>query len=100
MADGKELTAHQRLLLTMLKDFDAVCRKHNIRYQLFAGTALGAVREHGFIPWDDDIDVILLRSEYERFFEEAAGDFNAEISRAIIFRKIRQCGACSLLRPR
>lgn len=79
MADGKELTAHQRLLLTMLKDFDAVCRKHNIRYQLFAGTALGAVREHGFIPWDDDIDVILLRSEYERFFEEAAGDFDAEI---------------------
>ena len=72
-----KMTAHQELLLTMLKDFDAVCRRHNIKYQLFAGTALGAVREHGFIPWDDDIDVILLRSEYERFFGEAAGDFDS-----------------------
>ena len=59
----KDMTAHQTLLLEMLKDFDAVCRKHGIRYQLFAGTALGAVRHHGFIPWDDDLDVILMRSE-------------------------------------
>lgn len=45
----KDMTAHQALLLEMLKDFDAVCRKHHISYQLFAGTALGAVRHHGFI---------------------------------------------------
>ena len=70
------MTPHQELLLEMLKDFDTVCRKHGIHYQLFAGTALGAVRHRGFIPWDDDVDVILLRSEYERFFEEAAADFN------------------------
>lgn len=74
-----QMTAHQRLLLEMLKDFDAVCRKHDIRYQLFAGTALGAVRHQGFIPWDDDVDVILLRSEYERFFEEAASDFDSKL---------------------
>mgnify|MGYP004676199613 FL=1 len=73
------ITAHQSLLLEMLKDFDAVCRKHEIHYQLFAGTALGAVRHHGFIPWDDDVDVILLRSEYERFFTEAAGDLDSDI---------------------
>lgn len=79
METVKEITAHQKLLLEMLKDFDAVCRKHNIRYQLFAGTALGAVRHQGFIPWDDDIDVILLRSEYERFFREAAADFDPDI---------------------
>ena len=72
------LTDHQRALLEMLKDFDAVCQRHGIKYQLFAGTALGTVRHHGFIPWDDDVDVILLRSEYERFFEEAAKDFDAE----------------------
>lgn len=63
----------------MLKDFDAVCRRHGIRYQLFAGSALGAVRHNGFIPWDDDLDVILSRSEYERFFREAAMDFDPEI---------------------
>lgn len=74
-----ELTPHQKLLLDMLKDFDAVCRAHNIHYQLFAGTALGAVRHHGFIPWDDDLDVILMRSEYERFFSEAAADFDPEV---------------------
>lgn len=76
---GGEMTAHQALLLEMLKDFDAVCHKHGIRYQLFAGTALGAVRHHGFIPWDDDLDVILMRSEYDRFFAEAAEDFDPEI---------------------
>lgn len=52
------MTAHQSLLLEMLKDIDTVCRKHRISYQLFAGTALGAVRHHGFIPWDDDADII------------------------------------------
>ena len=63
----------------MLHDFDKVCRDHEIRYQLFAGTALGAVRHSGFIPWDDDIDVILMRDEYERFFREAAGDFDSVV---------------------
>lgn len=72
----KEMTAHQALLLEMLKDIDAVCKKHQISYQLFAGTALGAVRHHGFIPWDDDVDIIMPRSEYERFFNEAAKDFD------------------------
>ena len=78
-AQPEKRTKHQELLLEMLKDFDAVCRKHHIAYQLFAGTALGAARHHGFIPWDDDVDVILMRSEYERFFSEAAGDFDPEI---------------------
>lgn len=78
MGEVKLMTAHQTLLLEMLKDFDAVCRKHHISYQLFAGTALGAVRHHGFIPWDDDVDVILMRSEYDRLLTEAAGDFDPE----------------------
>jgi phosphorylcholine metabolism protein LicD len=50
------MTAHQTLLLEMLKDIDIVCKRRRISYQLFAGTALGAVRHHGFIPWDDDVD--------------------------------------------
>ena len=73
-----ELSEHQKVLLSMLKDFDAVCEKHGIRYMLFAGTALGAVRHSGFIPWDDDADVILMRADYEKFFECAAKDFDAE----------------------
>lgn len=79
MEAAKDMNAHQRLLLEMLKDVDAVCRKHHIRYQLFAGTALGAARQGGFIPWDDDLDVILARSEYERFFREAVDDFDPKI---------------------
>lgn len=71
-----KMTAHQELLLEMLKDIDTICKKHRISYQLFAGTALGAIRHHGFIPWDDDVDIIMLRSEYERFFSEAASDFD------------------------
>lgn len=66
----------QETLLQMLADFDEVCRKYDIKYTLFAGTALGAVRHQGFIPWDDDLDIIMLRSEYERFFELAAKDFS------------------------
>lgn len=62
----------------MLKDFDDVCQRHGIPYQLFSGTALGAVRHHGFIPWDDDIDVVMLREDYERFFDKAAKDFDSE----------------------
>lgn len=62
---------HQQALLTLLKEFDRVCRHLNIPYILFAGTMLGAVRHHGFIPWDDDLDVMMLREDYDRFLREA-----------------------------
>ncbi len=51
----------------ILKAFDAFCRAHSLRYSLSDGTLLGAVRHRGFIPWDDDIDVYMLRPEYDRF---------------------------------
>ena len=51
----------------VLKYFDAFCRKEGIEYFLFAGTLLGAVRHGGFIPWDDDIDIAMKRSEFEKF---------------------------------
>lgn len=72
------LDEHQTMLLSMLKDLDRVCRKHGIRYTLFSGTALGAVRHRGFIPWDDDIDVIMLRKDYEKFFSVAASDLDCQ----------------------
>lgn len=70
------LKDHQAMLAEMLGDFDDVCRRHGIRYALFAGTALGAVRHKGFIPWDDDLDVILLREDYDRLLEVARDAFD------------------------
>lgn len=57
----------QLTMLTILKVFDAFCRKHGIKYSLYAGSLLGAVRHKGFIPWDDDLDVCMSRAEYTRF---------------------------------
>lgn len=53
--------------LLMLERLDEVCRKHDITYWAFYGTLLGAVRHQGFIPWDDDIDLVMFRDDYERF---------------------------------
>ena len=68
---GATLSAHQQALAVLLEEFDRVCRKLNIPYMLFAGTMLGAVRHQGFIPWDDDLDVIMHRRDYERFLSDA-----------------------------
>lgn len=69
--DLKALSDHQKALLQLLAEFDRVCRKLNVPYTLFAGTMLGAVRHQGFIPWDDDLDVLMLRADYERFLSGA-----------------------------
>ena len=61
------LRAVQLEQLKVLLKIDKFCKTHGIEYFLDAGTALGAVRHHGFIPWDDDIDIGMLREDYERF---------------------------------
>ncbi|MEF9917337.1 MAG: LicD family protein [Lachnospiraceae bacterium] len=53
--------------LDMLKVFKDFCEKHNLRYYMWSGTLLGAVRHQGFIPWDDDVDVVMPREDYIRF---------------------------------
>ena len=70
---GSALQAHQGVLLELLTEFDRICRENDIGYVLFAGSALGAVRHRGFIPWDDDLDVAMLRADYERFLQVAPG---------------------------
>lgn len=70
--------AHQQALVVLLEEFDRVCKQLNIPYVLFAGTMLGAVRHQGFIPWDDDLDVLMLRRDYERFLAEADGVLDRE----------------------
>jgi LPS biosynthesis protein len=52
--------------LKLLDYFDQLCREHNLRYYIAYGTLLGAVRHQGFIPWDDDIDVVMFRDDYEK----------------------------------
>ena len=72
------LQEHQQALLSLLHEFDRVCRKLNISYYLFAGTLLGAVRHQGFIPWDDDLDVVMRRADYNRFLKEAPAELDTE----------------------
>ncbi len=67
------LNSLQEKLLGLLKWFDGFCRKENLRYYIIGGTCIGAARHQGFIPWDDDADVGMPRSDYEKLvslFEE------------------------------
>jgi lipopolysaccharide cholinephosphotransferase len=67
----EELRQLHGVQLALLQEFDRVCRRLGIPYQIAAGTLLGAVRHGGFIPWDDDIDVILRRADYRRLLRQA-----------------------------
>lgn len=103
---GDTLRRHQLVLLELLTEFDRICRNHDIPYVLFAGTALGAVRHQGFIPWDDDLDIAMLRTDYARFLQVAAGELaeqyylQAEFSHhwPMFFSKLRKNGTACMER--
>ena len=61
------MNVHQEHLLELLKEVDAFCREHQITYYCAGGTVIGAARHHGFIPWDDDIDIYMTRGEFRKF---------------------------------
>ena len=65
------MTEHQKAIFEVLCEFDRVCQIIDVKYSLGYGTMLGAVRHQGFIPWDDDIDIIMTRKEYDKFMEKA-----------------------------
>lgn len=64
-----ELEELKQLQLQILDEVASFCNQHNIKYFLMAGTLLGAVRHQGYIPWDDDIDIGMLREDYEKFIK-------------------------------
>ena len=62
------------ILLEIMKDIDKFCRENNIPYTISAGTMLGAIRHGGFIPWDDDADLFMLREDFDRFVKTYKSD--------------------------
>ena len=76
--DGTLVTVRmlQLKLLEIIKEIDRVCKKNNIEYFLAGGSCLGAVRHKGFIPWDDDMDIGMKRSEFKKFIKALDKDLD------------------------
>lgn len=66
------MTEKQEHLLQLFRELDEICKENNLRYVMAGGTAIGVVRNEGFIPWDDDVDVYMPRDDWEKLVELSA----------------------------
>ncbi len=76
--DLKRLRKLQLIELEILLEVDRVCKKNKINYFLSEGTLLGAIRHHGFIPWEDDVDIMMFREDYEKFCKIAGKELKKD----------------------
>ena len=84
----------------IVKDIDELCRNNNIEYYLFGGSAIGAIRHKGFIPWDDDLDIIMDNANYDKFVKVCRDQLDAEkyyfqeglVDWPMLFSKVRLKG--------
>ena len=88
-------------LLKIMEDVDRICRKHGLSYYLYGGTLLGAVRHGGFIPWDDDVDIVMPRADFQKFGEICQSELSdqyfwqtcfSDPAYPMLFAKIRKNG--------
>lgn len=102
-----DLRTLQMKELDILKELDRICKKHNLKYYMAWGTAIGAVRHKGFIPWDDDIDVCMPMNDYKKFIEVCKTelsepyffqDVHTDENSPFIWGKIRNSNTCSMIR--
>ena len=77
----------QSILLMILKDIKEICEKNNLTFCLIGGSAIGAIRHRGFIPWDDDIDIAMPRKDYEVFRNIINSQYNEKYSMTDSIRK-------------
>ena len=72
---SEELKRVHEILLGLFKEFKRVCEKYNLKYLANGGTLIGAARHHGFIPWDDDMDISMMYDDYVRLLEIPSDEF-------------------------
>ncbi len=87
------IDAMHKIQLGNLKELDRVCRKNKIRYYLAFGTLIGAVRDNGIIPWDDDIDVVVAREDYDKLLHLEPSEWNQPYFLQSI-KSDPECGKC------
>lgn len=101
MQYGEELRNVQLTILSIFKEIVRICDDNNITYFIIAGTALGALRHGGFIPWDDDLDIGMTRENYNKFLEVAKNQLPSDLFLQTIdtdpdtifyFAKVRKTG--------
>ncbi len=78
MSNDEKMNKLHEVSMLLLKKADSVMKEHSLGYMLDAGTLLGAIRHKGFIPWDDDADICMMREEYDKFLKIAPSLFDGD----------------------